>query len=708
MEDEIDIIVQDEKEKKYMLEVPKRILYKDLKKIVKANIVKTHDFSLIYKNKKYKDLNEILNLSQGDIIYIESSVSLENYTECHFHEGLNLDEADMNVDDLSGILQLCLLKYIASEISDLNLIKNKEIREIIKELKEGVKMTNNPEKDIRESLSQTKGNNILTYINYINEVISKKEILDLINLFDQVKQKKIKGYWSILSKYQDFNKLFEKEFSKIIEKSYFDYSLIGVSIYQHRRRKEFVENLHNCDNCEVRYLLHGTQIDPISKIITSDFKYTRKAFYGMGIYFSDMIDYISFYSEYKEGCRTNWAKISPVGKTISCVGTEVFYDKDKKKYIFDNNLRVPILDHFPTYEELQKNYEDKMVEKNGIHFVRVEPSGGDVIKNENDVEKARKEGRFIGTEYVITEMEQILPLYGLTLRRNEYFIIWRDGNFKGENEWTEYLKDRKMFIYKEAKMNVFFESNTEKAIEIIKRKKYNKVILISSCQGNVGKKFVDIVRKILGFDIVVLFYSANTNNLNWIQKYPNALYTNTDSFYKTYITNYNKQGLFDLKKEMDNYYRCKLNLNDNCLDYPKAKEAETNTYETLIFEDINPCFRKVFIKSGVIKKAFIMEKGMPKFKDYLGKDIDEFFWYITIINGEITLFSNDFYLSVDDNKNIKGSEWMTNWKYEEKNNKFLLYYIDKNNVLTLDGNNARLEKENSNKIQQFELFDYIL
>ena len=708
MEDEIDIIVQDEKEKKYMLEVPKRILYKDLKKIVKANIVKTHDFSLIYKNKKYKDLNEILNLSQGDIIYIESSVSLESYTECHFHEGLNLDEADMNVDDLSGILQLCLLKYIASEISDLNLIKNKEIREIIKELKEGVKMTNNPEKDIRESLSQTKGNNILTYINYINEVISKKEILVLINLFDQVKQKKIKGYWSILSKYQDFNKLFEKEFSKIIEKSYFDYSLIGVSIYQHRRRKEFVENLQNCDNCEVRYLLHGTQIDPISKIITSDFKYTRKAFYGMGIYFSDMIDYISFYSEYKEGCRTNWAKISPVGKTISCVGTEVFYDKDKKKYIFDNKLRVPTLDHFPTYEELQKNYEDKMVEKNGIHFVRVEPSGGDVIKNENDVEKARKEGRFIGTEYVITEMEQILPLYGLTLRRNEYFIIWRDGNFKGENEWTEYLKDRKMFIYKEAKMNVFFESNTEKAIEIIKRKKYNKVILISSCQGNVGKKFVDIVRKILGFDIVVLFYSANTNNLNWIQKYPNALYTNTDSFYKTYITNYNKQGLFDLKKEMDNYYRCKLNLNDNCLDYPKAKEAETNTYETLIFEDINPCFRKVFIKSGVIKKAFIMEKGMPKFKDYLGKDMDEFFWYITIINGEITLFSNDFYLSVDDNKNIKGSEWMTNWKYEEKNNKFLLYYIDKNNVLTLDGNNARLEKENSNKIQQFELFDYIL
>ena len=49
--------------------------------------------------------------------------------------------------------------------------KNNEIREIIKELKEGMKMTDNPQKDIRESLSQTNGNNILTYINYLKEVM---------------------------------------------------------------------------------------------------------------------------------------------------------------------------------------------------------------------------------------------------------------------------------------------------------------------------------------------------------------------------------------------------------------------------------------------------------------------------------------------------------------------------------------------------------
>ena len=159
---------------------------------------------------------------------------------------------------------------------------------------------------------------------------------------------------------------------------------------------------------------------------------------------------------------------------------------------------------------------------------------------------------------------------------------------------------------------------------------------------------------------------------------------------------------------MEKHYGHKFNLNDKCLDYPYAKLAETRTYETLLFEEINQYFRKVIIKNKKVNKAFAMENKILTFKDYNGKQIDNFVWYVTIINDEITFFSNDLYISLDNNKNIKGSEWMTNWKYEEKNNKFLLYYIDKNNVLTLDGNNARLEKENSNKIQQFELFDYIL
>ena len=711
MEDEINLIViYNDEEKAYLLEVPKIIKYNDLKEMIKQKIVNNNRFIIIFRNKECEDPKEKFNFTEGDRIYIEKTVELESYTECKFHENAKLEEADNKVEELSGILLLCLLNKIAININDLNKIKQYEIREIIKELKEGVKMTGNPQKDIKESLKQKNGNNILTYINYVKEVISGKEIWDLINLFDKNKKNELISFWSLLSKYQDFNVLFEKDFRKIMEKSYFDYSLVGVSIYQHDRRKEFLEKLKKCENPVVRYLLHGTTIDPISLIITDDFKYTKKAFYGMGVYFSDMIDYISFYcGEYINWNRTNWKKIIPVGETISCVGAEVFYDKNKKKYIYNTNLKVyPWLEKFPTYEELKSKYADKMVKKNGVHFIRVEPKGGQVLKSPEEVDKAMREGRFIGTEYVITEMYQILPLYGMTLIRNEFFIIWRDGNFKGQNSWTKYLKNRKMFIYKEAKMNVYFESSTEKALELIRRKKYNKIIIISSCQGNVGKRFVDIARKILGFDIVVLFYSATTNNLSWITKYPNALYTNNEYFYKKYILNYNEKGLFDLKKEMEQKYKYSLNLNDKCLEYPWVKYAETKDYSELKFEEINPNFRRVMIKNKNNKKALFMdENGKVKFKSYEGGEIDQFVWYATILNGEITFYSREFYLYVDEKNNmaIKGDIWMINWKYEENNSKYLFYYKDKNNVLTVSNENARLQRENKSKNQVFDLLD---
>ena len=97
---------------------------------------------------------------------------------------------------------------------------------------------------------------------------------------------------------------------------------------------------------------------------------------------------------------------------------------------------------------------------------------------------------------------------------------------------------------------------------------------------------------------------------------------------------------------------------------------------------------------------------MPKVIEYEGIDIKELVWYITIINGEITLFSNDFYLNVDNNKEVICSEFMNNWKYEEIDSNYLLFSQNKNYVLTLDGNNVILEKENiSNNSQLFELFD---
>ena len=65
-----------------------------------------------------------------------------------------------------------------------------------------------------------------------------------------------------------------------------------------------------------------------------------------------------------------------------------------------------------------------------------------------------------------------------------------------------------------------------------------------------GKKFVEVARKILGFNAPVLFFSANRNHFSWLKDFPNALYTSQDNFYKDYILNYNEKGLLALKQKI--------------------------------------------------------------------------------------------------------------------------------------------------------------
>ena len=132
------------------------------------------------------------------------------------------------------------------------------------------------------------------------------------------KVNEIKKYWSILSIYEEFNKKFEVELYKALERSYIDFSLIALSIYEQTNRKQYLEGMEHCPNIEVRNLFHGTQIDPVSKIITGGFLYTRKAFYGMGIYFTDMLHYASFYAGGKdyESRSRNFKTILLVNETF--------------------------------------------------------------------------------------------------------------------------------------------------------------------------------------------------------------------------------------------------------------------------------------------------------------------------------------------------------------------------------------------------------
>ena len=91
------------------------------------------------------------------------------------------------------------------------------------------------------------------------------------------------------------------------------------------------------------------------------------------------------------------------------IATTIYYDKDKREDVFNFRYKINELNHFPIYEEIKKNYKDKI--EIGIHFARVEPQPGQHYKTEEKIITAKRKGKSIGNEYIITEKEQMLPLY---------------------------------------------------------------------------------------------------------------------------------------------------------------------------------------------------------------------------------------------------------------------------------------------------------
>ena len=535
--DLIDIFVEDDLNQTFLVVTHKSIKYCEFqnllkeKKIIRAEL--THYYIVLHAQKYNKQkLNEVLNFENGDRVTIINTRIPEKF---EFHTDPNAICKNTKIVQLSGFMRLFLIKYISIFVNP-NFIQNPEIREIITEIqnmKNLAESPKGPEVDIQSVLKDENGNDMIAYSKYVNSVINDQELNKLIELAGPNNKEYIRQHWCIYSDYEEINKKFEENLVKTLENSYFDYSLINISMYQ-QDKTNYLKSMAGCSNLIRSYLFHGTQIDPISKIITTGFAYARKAFFGMGVYFTDLLDYASFYCGGidLETRRKFFGKTLPVNTTFSCVGAEVYYAKDKIKYIFDYSYLVDELNHFPTYEELKTNYRDKMIPQYGVHIATVEPDQGHVRKKE-EIISAQKEGKFYGTDYAITEKNQILPLYGLTFKRNEYFVIWRDPNFSGQNNFSNFLKERQLFIYKYAKMNAYFVSSTEKALEIIKRKRFNKIILISSIGLDLsGKKFVEIARQILGFNVVVLFFSQNRKHFSWLQSFPNALYTNDGNFYK--------------------------------------------------------------------------------------------------------------------------------------------------------------------------------
>ena len=83
---------------------------------------------------------------------------------------------------------------------------------------------------------------------------------------------------------------------------------------------------------------------------------------------------------------------------------------------------------------------------------------------------------------------------------------------------------------------------------------------------------------------------------------------------------------------------------------------------------------------------------------------------MTLVNNEITLFSNGFYLSIDlESKIAKGYEYMVRWKYQLMGGKYIIYYEDKKYILTVNENTAfTLPQSNNINSQLFQFIDDLI
>ena len=120
------------------------------------------------------------------------------------------------------------------------------------------------------------------------------------------------------------------------------------------------------------------------------------------------MDYTWFYSGNQE--RERFRGIPKVGESFSFIVSETYYDKSKMEMVYNIDK------------------QDLSVESNGVRCCNSD--GESTLLSQEEV---RRNKGFIAQEYLISDQNQIYPIYVITMKRCEYLIIWRDYNFDESN-----------------------------------------------------------------------------------------------------------------------------------------------------------------------------------------------------------------------------------------------------------------------------------
>ena len=127
---------------------------------------------------------------------------------------------------------------------------------------------------------------------------------------------------------------------------------------------------------------------------------------------------------------------------------------------------------------------------------------------------------------------------------------------------------------------IYYVETTEEALELIKKKIYNKIIIVTNGYND-AENYINNARKIIGANTIVGVSVYNVKkHIHWIKKMENTVLLNGidyhEKFFKSIINN-NIEDLVDLKEEIIKKYSKEIEnfnlrvFNDDILNYPMFK-----------------------------------------------------------------------------------------------------------------------------------------
>jgi len=490
-----------------------------------------------FKNVK-EEIQELFQILKNNIFFTLGSVK-PNF-------------ADANIIDISNENNKGMLIKKISEISNIKNKKENDNISISTDLSiENELKTNN--------LDYNDNINIIELSKYIN----KKDLWNMYNKLSYDSNEQESNQRLLIHKLDEFNTHFDIEVENALYKSTFEYKIIHVFSVD-KEINNYKSEKNRCPNIEQKILFHGTKIKCNISILSTQFNDASNHKIGIGVYLTDMPDYAWRYSNED---KKREIEIPKVGDTFSLVVSEIYYDRLKLETVYDNNKVNMIVPDFGIRCSYS-NYRGNTLSKSSL------------VNN----------NRFIGNEFLITNKNQILPLYSITMKRIEYLVVWRDYNFNSYNpnkysnktfaKIQEFHNEIKRKITRELDSKIYYVKTTEEALKLIEIKKYNKIIIITNGNNN-AKEFINKARMIIGSPVIAAISAYDIKrHISMVKEIENAILLNGieyhEKFLKCLIYN-DKNGLIDLRKEIINNYSKTIEnfdfqeFNDKFMNYPNFK-----------------------------------------------------------------------------------------------------------------------------------------